>query len=84
MAADEVDKFVRAFPVQDDEAIEFCPRSGHCLGPENGSRELRQARAQLGSRSGDAVATLPESLPSRLLPLSLEQHTQLHRYLELD
>ena len=24
-AADEVDKFVRAFPVQDDEAIEFCP-----------------------------------------------------------
>ncbi|SPJ40465.1 hypothetical protein CHUV2995_01259 [Corynebacterium diphtheriae subsp. lausannense] len=25
VAADEVDKFVRAFPVQDDEAIEFCP-----------------------------------------------------------
>ncbi|MFA1497322.1 hypothetical protein [Corynebacterium diphtheriae] len=54
------------------------------MGPENGSRELRQARAQLGSRSGEAIATLPESLPSRLLPLSLEQHTQLHRYPELD
>ncbi|OKY22397.1 hypothetical protein AOT42_02525 [Corynebacterium diphtheriae bv. gravis] len=25
MAADGVDKFVRTFPVQDDEAIEFCP-----------------------------------------------------------
>lgn len=24
-AADEVDKFVQAFPVQDDEVIEFCP-----------------------------------------------------------
>ena len=24
-AADEVDKFARAFPAQDDEVIEFCP-----------------------------------------------------------
>lgn len=31
-AADEVDKFCRAFPVQDDEAIESCPVRGIAWG----------------------------------------------------
>ena len=52
-AADEVDKFVRAFPVQDDEAIEFCPVRVIASGPKtdlaNYARLVRNLNLELAT-----------------------------------
>ncbi|AEX68735.1 Uncharacterised protein [Corynebacterium diphtheriae bv. mitis] len=49
-----------------------------------GAAQIAHGPIIRNERGSAVFATLPESAPSLLLSLSLEQHTQLHRYPELD